>query len=126
MVARKELLDLLRSYMETENRSILISSHIAGDLETLCDDLYLIHNGRVYLHADTDVLLDRYGVLKLTKEQYAVLDKSYLLSVKEETFGCECLTDHKQFYAENYPDIIIEKSHIDDILTLTILGKEVC
>lgn len=124
VVARKELLDLLRSYMETENRSIIISSHIASDLETLCDDLYLLHNGEIYLHEDTDVLLDEYGVLKITKEQYASLDKTYLLSVKEETFGCECLTNQRQYYAENYPDIIIEKSHIDDILTLTILGKQ--
>ena len=104
VVARKELLDLLRSYMETENRSILISSHIASDLETLCDDLYLIHKGKVYLHEDTDMLLDKYGVLKVTKEQYKTLDKTHLLSVKEEIFGCECLTDNKQFYAENYPD----------------------
>ena len=124
VVARKELLDLLRIYMEKEGRSILISSHIASDLETLCDDLYLIHGGEIYLHADTDTLLDEYGLLKVTKEQFASLDKTYLLSVKEETFGCECLTNNKQFYAENYPDIIIEKSHIDDILTLTILGRQ--
>ena len=124
VVARKELLDLLRNYMEQENRSILISSHIASDLETLCDDLYLIHNGEIQLHEDTDVLLDQYGILKVTKEQYAALDKSCLLAVKEETFGCICLTSQKQYYLSNYPDIIVEKSHIDDILTLMILGKQ--
>ena len=125
VVARKELLDMLRTYMETEGRSILISSHIASDLETLCDDLYLIHNGEIYLHEDTDVLLDQYGLLKVTKSQFETLDKTYLLSVKEETFGCECLTNHKHFYAEKYPDIIIERSHIDDLITLTILGKQI-
>ena len=125
VVARKELLDLLRTYMEKEGRSILISSHIASDLETLCDDLYLIHGGEICLHEDTDTLLDEYGLLKVTKEQYAALDKTYLLSVRNETFGCECLTNRKQFYLDNYPDIIIEKSHIDDILTLTILGSPV-
>lgn len=122
VVARKELLDLLRIYMEKDSRSILISSHIAGDLENLCDDLYLIHEGEILLHEDTDVLLDEYGVLKITQEQFNVLDKSYLLSVKNETFGYECLTNQRQYYAKNYPNIIIEKSHIDDILTLTILG----
>ena len=124
VVARKELLDLLRIYMEQENRSILISSHIASDLETLCDDLYLIHNGEVKLHEDTDVLLDKYGVLKVTKEQYASLDKTHIIAVKEETFGCICLTSCKEFYFNNCPDVIIEKSHIDDILTLMILGNQ--
>ena len=123
VVSRKELLDLLRSYMDEENRSILISSHIASDLETLCDDIYLIHNGEIYLHEDTDVLLDQYGLLKVTKTQFETMDKTYLLSIKEETFGCECLTNHRDFYAEKYPDIIIERSHIDDLLTLTILGR---
>ena len=110
--------------MEQENRSILISSHIASDLETLCDDLYLIHNGEIQLHEDTDVLLDEYGILKVTKEQYASLDKAHVIAVKEETFGCICLTDQKQFYLSNYPDVIVEKSHIDDILTLMILGNQ--
>ena len=41
------------------------------------------------------------------------------------TLICECLTNHKQFYAEKYPDIIIERSHIDDLITLTILGKQI-
>ncbi len=122
VVARNELLDLLRLYMEKEDRSVLISSHIASDLESLCDDLYLIHGGEIILHEDTDVLLDQYGILKVTREQYASLDKTHLLSVQEETFGSICLTDNKEYYAENYPDIIIEKSHIDDILTSTILG----
>ena len=47
VIARDELLDLLRSFMEQdEERSILISSHISSDLESLCDDLYMIHDGR--------------------------------------------------------------------------------
>ena len=58
VIARDELLDMLREYMEKdEERAILISSHISSDLETLCDDLYMIHDGKIVLHEDTDVLL---------------------------------------------------------------------
>lgn len=42
VMAREGILDALRAYMEQEERAILISSHISGDLENLCDDLYLI------------------------------------------------------------------------------------
>ena len=45
VVAREEILDLLREYMEIPGRSIVISSHISGDLEHFCDDLYMIHEG---------------------------------------------------------------------------------
>ena len=49
--ARNEILDILRAYLaEAEDRSVLITSHIATDLEGLCDDIYLIHNGKILLH----------------------------------------------------------------------------
>ena len=55
--ARTEILDLLRDYLiEDENRSILITSHISSDLETLCDDIYLVHNGKLMLHEKIDLL----------------------------------------------------------------------
>ena len=48
VIARDELLELLREFMEKdEDRAILISSHISSDLETLCDDLYMIHDGKI-------------------------------------------------------------------------------
>ena len=53
VIARDELLDILREYLEAdESRSILISSHISGDLEGICDDLYMIHDGKIVLHEE--------------------------------------------------------------------------
>ena len=40
------MLTMLREYMETEGRSILISSHISSDLEDFCDDIYMIDEGK--------------------------------------------------------------------------------
>ena len=98
VAAREEVLDLLRGYMEEkENRAILISSHISSDLEGLCDDLYMIHEGKIVLHEETDVLLGEYAVLKVDEEQYQTLDKQYILRRKKTPFGYELLTDQKQF-----------------------------
>ena len=80
VVARDELLELLREYMEMDDEhAILISSHISNDLEHLCDDLYMIHEGTVILHEETDVLLSDYAVIKASQEQYRQLDQSYIL-----------------------------------------------
>lgn len=83
VVARQEILDMLRTYMEDESRAILISSHISSDLEGLCDDFYMIDHGNVILHEETDILLSEYGILKVTEEQYESLDKRYILKKKE-------------------------------------------
>ena len=124
VVARDELLEMLREFMEQdEERSILISSHISSDLETLCDDLYMIHEGKIILHEDTDVLLSDYGLLKVDSQQYAGLDKNYILRKKEESYGYSCLTNQKQYYMENYPGIAIEKGSIDEVITMMIRGE---
>ena len=119
VLAREDLLSMLREYMEeNENRTILISSHISTDLEGLCDDLYMIDNGKVVLHEEIDTLLGQYGLLKISSEQYDTLDKNYLLRKKRESWGYACLTNQKQFYLENYPDIVIEKSGIDELILM--------
>lgn len=125
VVAREELLDVLREYMEESDCSILISFHISTDLEGLCDDVYMIHEGKIILHEDTDVLLSEYGLLKVTKEQYETLDKQYLLAVRKESYGYDCLTNQKQFYLENHPSLTMEKGSMDDVITLMIRGERV-
>lgn len=125
VIARDELLEMLREFLEKdEERSILISSHISSDLESLCDDLYMIHDGKIILHEDTDVLLSDYALLKVDAEQYSKLDKQFILRSKKETYGYSCLTNQKQYYMENYPKIAIEKGTIDEVITMMIRGTE--
>lgn len=124
VIARDEILDMLREYMECGDRAILISSHISSDLEGLCDDLYMIDDGRIIMHEETDVLLGNYAVLKATKEQYEELDKQYLLCCRKEAYGYSCLTAQKQYYLENYPEIELEKGNIDEVMTMMIRGEK--
>lgn len=125
VIVREELLDMLRAYMQSGENSIFISSHISSDLEGLCDDFYMIDNGKIVMHEETDVLLDQYGVLKVTEEQYEQLEKKYLLKRKKDSFGYCCLTNEKQFYMENYPQIAIEKGNIDEMILIMVRGEEI-
>lgn len=125
VIARDEVLELLREFMEKdETRSILISSHISSDLETLCDDLYMIDNGTIILHEDTDILLSNYAILKTEEAQFDRLDRQYLLRCRKENYGYSCLTAEKQYYMENYPDIVVEKGTIDDVISMMIRGEK--
>lgn len=125
VLAREEILDMLREYMIPGDRSILISSHISSDLEGLCDDFYLIDRGTIVMHEETDVLLGNYGLLKVTEEQYRTLDTGRILRRKKESFGYSLLTDQKQFYQENMPGITMEKGSIDEVITMMIRGEEI-
>ncbi len=124
-VTRNELLDEMREYMNQEGRAILISSHISSDLEGLCDDLYFMQQGKILFHEDTDRILSDYAVLKVSEEQYQRIDKTHLLYRKKEAFGYELLTKERQYYQENYPNIVVEKGNIDDIIILIGKGEAV-
>ena len=125
VLARNDVLDLLRDYMaESPERSILISSLISSDLEGLCDDIYMIDRGRIIMHEDTDTLLGRYGILKMTEKEYEEIDKQYITITQKDRMNVTCLTNEKQFYLDNYPKIVIENSSIDDIIVLTLGGNE--
>ena len=124
VMAREGILNLLREYMEEdENRGILISSHISTDLEGLCDDIYIIHEGKIVLHEDMDNLLNEYGLIKADDSQYTKLDKEYILSVRRTPYGYDCLTDQGRFYKENYPDLVVENGSLDETITMMTGGK---
>ena len=125
VVAREDLIDILRQFMEQdENHAILISSHISSDLEGLCDELYMIHNGKIILHEETDVLLDRYAVLKLDPAQYQKIDRQHILKTRRESWGYSCLTDQKPFYMEKYPSLTFENGTINELMVMMIKGEE--
>lgn len=121
--ARNEILDMMRAYLaENEENSILVTSHISSDLEELCDDIYLIHDGKILIHEDTDVILDRYGILKVDDAMYEKLDKEYIIKSLKQKYGYACFTNQKEFYKENYPGIVIENGGIDELILIMTGG----
>lgn len=126
VLARDDLLTMLREYVSADDeRSVLISSHISTDLETLCDDFYMIHAGRLVLHEETDRLQSDYAVLKIDRDRYASFDKTHLLCAKEESYGYACLTDCRAYYQEHAPETVMERSGLDELIMLTIRGEAV-
>lgn len=122
--ARNEILDIMRDYLEeNEKCSILITSHISSDLEGLCDDIYMIHEGKVILHEETDKIMGQYGLLKVEETMYAKLDKSNIIKTKKTDYGYECFTSEKQFYIDNYPGLVVENGNIDDLILMMTGGK---
>ena len=69
------------------------------------------------------MLLGEYGIVKVSGEQYQKLDKQYIQKVKKESFGYRCLTNEKQFYIDNYPDIVVEKGNMDEMILMMVKGE---
>ena len=88
-----------------------------------CDDIYVIHKGKMVLHEEMDTILEKYAVLKVSEEQYQAMDKRYLLKERKEFFGITCLTNEKQYYIENYPEIVVESGSLDQVILMLTGGE---
>ena len=75
------------------------------------------------MHEDTDVILGSYGLIKATRSQFEKLDKTYIIDSFEEQFGYNCITNQKQFYVENYPDVVVENCGLDLMMRIQNIKK---
>ena len=116
-VARDELLDVLLDFIQDENRSVLISSHILSDLEKACDYITFIHAGRSVFSEEKDALLEKYVLAKGSESEISALDAGRVVGVRRGQFGCEALVERGA--AER---LLTERAGIEDIMLYYIRG----
>jgi len=123
-VVREEMLDLFLEFVEDEEHSILISSHITSDLEKIADYITFIHSGRIILTEDKDILLYQYGIARCTEDQFQSLDKSEYLSSRKRGFQVDVLISDKESFSRQHRDITVDNTTIDEIMLLLVKGDQ--
>ena len=74
-IVRDEILDMLLDFIQDEEQSVLISSHITSDLEKVADYIVFIHEGKIIFSKPKDELLEKYGIMKFGAAHFDALDK---------------------------------------------------
>lgn len=92
-VVRDEVLDILNEFTRSDDHSVLISSHIVSDLEKLCDYIAFLHHGKLILCEEKDVLLARYGIVRMTQEQIEEIPETAILHKKDTGYGIQALVN---------------------------------
>ncbi len=115
-IVREEILDTFLEFIQDESNSIFVSSHIISDLEKICDYITFIHKGKIVFSEAKDNLLDNYGILKCSAEEFENIDKSIVKGVRRNKFGIEALV-LKNKISGNF---LIDKASIEDIMIFTI------
>lgn len=124
-VVRNEILDIFRNYIEEdETRSIFISTHITTDLEHISDYIIFIKNGEIIFNLPTIELLENYGIIKCSKEDFSKIDEQDYIRFKQEKYQYEVLTDNKENIIKKYDITTIDKPSIEDIMLLYVKGEK--
>lgn len=90
-VVRDEVLDIFSEFTRDETHAVLISSHIVSDLEKICDYIAFLHQGKLLLCEEKDILMEEHGVLHCTAAQLQELDPAAIMGKKESSYGVEAI-----------------------------------
>ncbi|MBS5858084.1 MAG: ABC transporter ATP-binding protein [Clostridia bacterium] len=124
-VVRNEILDIFRKYIEEdETRSILLSSHITTDLEHISDYIIFIEKGNIVFNMPTPELLENYGIIKCSKDDFLKIDSKDYIRYKKEKYQYEVLTNDKNNIRKKYNITTIDKSSIEEIMLFYIKGEK--
>lgn len=115
-VVREEILEIFQEFIQDGNRSVLISSHIISDLEKICDYITFIHEGKVLFSENRDALLERYGVIKCSREDFRAVDEDAVKAFREGMFGVEALVERSRVN----PVFNAEDASIEEIMVYMI------
>ena len=118
-VVRNEILDLFQEFVQEEDHTVFLSSHITSDIERIADYILLIHKGRILLFEDKDTLLYEYGVARCSREQAQNLDKALIVGVRRSQFETEVLVRNRKALKEQ-PDLVVDRASLEDILLFTV------
>lgn len=121
-VMRDDILDVFLDFVQDENHSILMSSHITTDLEKVADYIAFLHNGKIIFDKEKDELIYRYGIIRCSSSQFEKLDKEDILACRKKDYRWDVLVADREKAARRYKDFVIDNATIDDILLLYVKG----
>lgn len=115
-VVRNEILDIFLEYLQNEEHSILMSSHITSDLDKVADSVTFIDKGKVLISGYKDDILDSHGILKCTKDDYKDIAAEDIVSARLNNFGAEIMVHNKAECSRKYSGAVIDPATLEDIM----------
>lgn len=123
-VVRNEVIDIFLEFIKDEAHTILLSTHITTDLEHIADNIIFIDKGKILLEDTKDNLIDNYGILKCSPEDFTNIDKKDIITYKKNKYDYHILINNKQKLTKKYKDYTIDKITLEDLMILMIKGEK--
>jgi len=122
-IMREEILDVLLEFVKQENHSILLSSHITGDLEKIADYIVFIHKGEVILNKTKDELIYNYGVIRCSENNFVNISSEDIISIYKKDYQIDVLVSDRKLMEKKYKNLIVDSVSLDEIMLLMAKGE---
>ncbi len=121
-VVRSEILDIFLEFIQDEEHSVLLSSHITSDLEHIADYITFIHEGNIVLSEDKNELLENYLIIRCDEDMFNCLEKEDVIRYRKNIYIYDVLVYGRDKIKRKYKDLVIDNASIDDVMLLYIKG----
>ncbi len=121
-IVRDEILDIFLDFIQDENNTILLSTHITSDLEKIADYITFIDNGSLVLNDYKDNILDDFGILKVDKDDFKNIDSKDIIKYKKNKYSYDILVKSREKLKKKYNKYVIDKPTLDEIMVIYIKG----
>ncbi len=122
-IMRDEILDMFLDFIQDDENSILVSSHITSDLEKVADYIVFIHDGKIVFSKPKDELLENYGIIKCGSDLFDKIDKEKMIAYRKQDYEWQILIDDRQSAQKKYPKALIVPAGIDEIMLMYVKGE---
>lgn len=123
-VIRDDILDMLLEFVQNEECSILVSSHITSDLEKIADYIVFIHEGKVVFSKPKDELIEQYGIMKCGAAQFDALERADIIVYRKMDYEWQVLISDREKMQKKYPKAMIVPATIDEMMLLYVKGEK--
>ena len=124
-IMRDEMLDIFLEFVQEENHSILLSSHITSDLEKVADYITFIHNGKLIMTVTKNDLVYNYSVLRCKESQFLALDTRDILAYRKRDFQIDVLVPDGKEAQRKYKGVVVDHVSVDEIMLLLVKGERI-
>lgn len=122
-IVRNEILEIFQEYVMEENHTVLLSSHITGDIERIADMIAFIDRGKIVLCGNKNEILEKHGLLKCRKAELEQLDPADIISTRSYAYGVEALVKDREKCARKYSPMLVEQTTLEEIMIFYVNRK---
>lgn len=125
-VIRNQILDVFLDFIQDEEHTILLSSHITTDLEKICDYITFIHDGQIVFSQSKDEVLENYGIVCCPNSDADMFDSSYIINKKKTHFNTSILIKNKSSFIKQYSNSHVDPITLEEIMLFYSGGVHSC
>ncbi len=123
-IVREEILDIFLEFIQDEEHSILVSSHITSDLDKIADYITFINDGEIIFSKSKLDLVDKMGIVKCGTNEFNQIKKNDIVRYRKGEYGYEVLIQDKKRFQLNHRGVVVDSVTVEQIMLFYARGEK--